>query len=134
MKLVVLIATTTFTVAIGAGALAWADDSGHLLAAGAAVILCLPPAMVTFLLVEAVRRKSPGSVPAVVIVGTGLRMGAAVIGALLLGGVLARAGVSRERFSAWLTCVYLLTLAIESGLLILGAGERTPQPESTGAA
>lgn len=132
MKLVVLIATTGLTVTVAAGVLALVDDPGHVLPAAVAVALCLPPALMTLIVVEAMQRRFSGAVPAVVILATGLRMGVAVVGVLLLGGILVRAGVSRDRFSAWLTCVYLLVLTIESGLLVAGAGRKTPQPESTG--
>ena len=133
VKVVVLIATIVLTTTVSVGVLALVDDTGHILPAVVAVALCLPPAMVTLILVEALRRRAPAVVPFAVIVATGLRMGVAVIGVLLFGEMLAQDGVSRDRFSTWLVCVYLLALAVESSLLVIGGGKRTPQPESTGA-
>ena len=59
--------------------------------------------------------------------GTGVRMAVAVVGVLLLGEVLTKHGAPRDEFAGWVTYLYIVTLAIECGLLMYGKTQIIPE-------
>ena len=76
------------------------------------------------MLADAVARNTPDFGPVAILVGTAMRMTVAVLGVVVLGEALGRVGVGRERFANWVAFLYLITLTIESGLLIRGRNTR----------
>lgn len=122
-KVVVLVAGAV--VGAGAGLLVaerfgWASGSGAVLGAAVATGLCLPAAVATLLLAETVFERAPLLGPAAVLLGTGMRMTVAVVGAFLFGGVVAAHGVPHGQFANWVAYLYIVTLALECGLLATG--------------
>ena len=95
-------------------------------AATLAMVITLPPAVTTLLAVVTVSRRWATAGPPIVMVGTFLRMGAAVGAVALLNDRAAEFGTTASALSEWTTGFYLLTLAIETGLLwwlLSGAGQ-----------
>lgn len=82
-----------------------------------AVAITLPPAVVTYLVIVRVVRLWPLAGPAVVILGTGFRMLVTVAFLVLLRGRATEFGATPTALAQWTTGFYLLTLALETGLL-----------------
>lgn len=97
-------------------------------AATLAVAITLPPAVTTMLAVVTVSRRWATAGPPIVMVGTFLRMGAAVGAVALLSDRAAEFGTTAAGLSEWTTGFYLLTLALETGLLwwLLSGADRKP--------
>ncbi len=131
MKVAVLIAVTLIVAGPAVVVAEFVFGSGHILPATLAAVLCLVPATLTFVLADTVWRRWPDFGPVAVMVGTATRMGVAFLGVLVLGEVLAREGVGRERFAVWVTFLYLITLVVESTLLVRGALARDRQRAAT---
>jgi hypothetical protein len=99
---------------------------GAGLAVAAATGVCLPAAVATLLLAEAVRRQTPQFGPVAVLAGTAVRMVVAVVGVVLLAGEVSRHGTPRDQFARWVAYSYVVTLAIECGLLMAAEGRTSP--------
>lgn len=98
----------------------WASGTGAALAAAVATVLCLTTAIATLLLAETVFERAPQIGPVAVLLGTGMRMTVAVVGVALLGEALKRHGVPPDQFARWVAYLYIVTLALECGLLMTG--------------
>lgn len=112
-----------------ATALGWAAGFDSLPAVVVATGLCLSTATATLALADVVFRRAPELGPVAVLAGTAARMAVAVVGVVLLGEAVARAGTSQTQFAAWVAYSYIVTLALECGLLMAGSGR--PGPEAT---
>lgn len=122
-KVVVLVAGTV--VGAGAGLLTaerfgWASGNSAALGAAVATGLCLLAAVATLLLAETVFERAPLLGPVAVLLGTGMRMTVAVVGVVLFGGAVAGMGVPQDQFANWVAYLYIVTLALECGLLVTG--------------
>ncbi len=136
MKIALLIAVPTGVSAVAPVVAEYAGGGGHLLPAVVAAAVCLTPAVPTYILAEVVWRRRPMYGPLAVLTGTAIRMMTAVLAVFSLQGVLAERGVDRERFAAWVAFLYLITLIVESVLLVRGVKAREPErperPDSAG--
>ncbi|MFM8271525.1 MAG: hypothetical protein ACKODX_04240 [Gemmata sp.] len=83
-----------------------------------ATTLCLAPAGITLVFAELASKRLPDFGPAAVMIGTAMRLGAAVIGVVVFGEAMEQFGTPRERFAQWVAYLYLVTLVVECGLLI----------------
>ncbi|MBP3953815.1 hypothetical protein J8F10_00685 [Gemmata sp. G18] len=121
--------TTGAIVAAGIGFVStgWFASQPPVLTVVTATGLCLSSAVATFLLADAVFRHTPQFGPIAVLMGTGVRMAVAVVGVLLLGEVLTKHGAPRDEFAGWVTYLYIVTLAIECGLLMYGKAQIIPE-------
>lgn len=128
MKVAILVATTLAAASVAVVGAEILLGTGHLLPASIAVGLCLPAAMITLVLTGEVWGRWPDYGPVAVLVGTAARMGAAVGGVWLVGPAASEAGVTRERLAVWVAVLYLITLVIESALLVRGALARDRRP------
>ena len=90
---------------------------GTLHAAGLGLALTLPPAVATLVLAGWGARRWPEAGPTIVMLGTGLRMGWAVVAVSLLGPAVEKLGISRGSLAEWTCGFYLVTLALETALL-----------------
>ncbi len=79
--------------------------------------LTLPPAMLSLGLVLVVGGRWPPAGPTAVLVGTGLRMGWVVAAVSVLGPAVVTVGIPRQSLADWACGFYLVTLALETGLL-----------------
>lgn len=132
-KVVILIAGAIVATGFGlvtAVALNWGDEQSLLAPAAVATALCLSTAVATLLLAEAVFQRAPQLGPVAILLGTGMRMAVAVVGVTLLGELLAQHGTPRDRFAGWVTYLYIVTLAIECGLLMSGAARIDARAQS----
>lgn len=95
------------------------DGPGHARPALIGFAICLPMAVLTLLLAERLARISGQAAIVAIVLGSGVRL-MAVLGAvgILVEEIVAQ-GMARERFLNWTTTAYLVTLAAESGLLIV---------------
>lgn len=98
----------------------WGASREAVPAAAVATGLCVTAAVVTLLFVERVTERAPQLGPVAVLLGTGMRMTVAVVGVVLLGELLRRYGTPLDRFARWVAYLYIVTLAIECGLLMIG--------------
>ncbi|HYV36915.1 MAG TPA: hypothetical protein VE988_14510 [Gemmataceae bacterium] len=104
----------------------WIAD-GHLLHSAVAAVICLVPSIATLLWSDFALGKSPEQQLAAVLGGTGVRMGFVV--AVGLAFFFLVDGFQYESFWFWIIGFYLLTLVIESALVVRrnAALEQTPQ-------
>ncbi len=89
--------------------------------------LTLPPAMLSLGLVVVVTERVPQAGPTAVMVGTGLRMGWVVVAVSVLGPAVESLGIPRQSLADWACGFYLVTLALDTGLLwgrLADAGRR----------
>ena len=136
MRLVVKVAALVTGAVAGASVglvsatgLGWAAGFDSLPAVAVATGLCVSTTAATLVLADVVFRRAPGLGPVAILVGTAMRMAVAVVGVVLLGELVARAGTSRTAFAGWVAYLYIVTLALECGLLMAGSGR--PGPEAT---
>jgi hypothetical protein len=89
-----------------------------LIHSGAAILLCLVPALATLAWSMHALKRDPQQQFAVILGGTGLRL----FGVTLAGFVLSSAGPAafrgQDAFWAWLVASYLFVLALEMALLL----------------
>ncbi len=111
-------------MAAGMVAAGWPSDPTPLVPALVATCLCLSAAVATLMLTEVVAGAVPEFGPHAVLAGTGVRMGVAVVGVVLLGEVVGRLGTPREYFANWVAYLYVVTLVAECGLLVRGRRNR----------
>ena len=97
-----------------AAAAAYAAD---LRAPAVGLALTLPPAMLSLGLVVLLCERAPLAGPAAVMAGTGLRMGWAAVAVSVLGPTVESVGIPRRSLADWTCGFYLVTLALETGLL-----------------
>lgn len=104
-------------------------------AATLAMLITLPPAVMTFVTIVAVSRRWPDSGPAVVLGGTLVRMLVAVVTVAVLGPYATEFRTNPDALRLWTTCFYLLTLALETGLLwrVLTRPHEANRAPSTGS-
>ena len=131
MRVLILVGATTVAGLLTALPLALLDDPRHAVAGGLAAALCLIPAVGTLLLAGAAGRGGPDRGTTVILVGIGLRFGGVVAGTFLLGDAVTAAGIGRGRFAGWVVFFYLLTLTVES-VLVMRPQPGRPTPTTPG--
>jgi hypothetical protein len=87
---------------------------------GTAFLICLIPAIGTFLWVSWTREHASDSVPMIFLAGTGVRLFVVSVAALVLTNVPFYS--EHEYFWAWLLFFYLASLALEVAFLLSGGG------------
>lgn len=131
MRVLILVGATTVAALLTVLPLALLDDPRHAAAGGLAAGLCLIPAVATLLLAGVVGRDGPDQGTTVILAGIGFRLGGVVAGTFLLGDAVAAAGIGRERFAGWVVFFYLLTLTVES-VLVMRPQQGRPTPTTSG--
>ncbi|MDY3556369.1 hypothetical protein R5W24_005534 [Gemmata sp. JC717] len=122
-KVAALIAGSALGAVIGlalAEQLEWASGTKTALAAAIATGLCVTTAAATLVFAETVFDRAPLLGPVAVLLGTGMRMTVAVVGVVMLGEALKSHGIPPDEFARWVAYLYIVTLALECGLLMTG--------------
>jgi hypothetical protein len=120
--MLVLATVTVWLIALAA------TGREHTTPATFGLVICLPPAVATMLLVGRVGRQHPELGPAAAMLATGFRMFAAVGSVVAVGGLAESLGTTRARVAEWVTAFYLVTLTIETVLLARRLSDRPPTP------
>lgn len=107
------------------------NGGSQYLPAAVGLLVCLPAAVVTLVVIERVAARLPEFGPVAVVVGTGLRLCWAVGWVVLVGDLAESWGTTKGRVAEWVTAFYLVTLALEVGLLVRRLSTRSPQPSAT---
>lgn len=110
---------------------ATANGGGQYLPAAIGLLVCLPAAAVTLVVIGKVAKRLPEFGPVAVVAGTGLRLCWAVGWVALVGDLAESWGTTRGRVAEWVTAFYLVTLAFEVGLLVRRLSARSPLPPAT---
>ena len=92
-------------------------DSDGLVAEAFAAVVCFVPGCIVFRLVDGI--SGPQAQFRSVLVGTGLRVLSALAGAGVMDGAL---GLAPKNYLLWLGVFYLVTLAVETYLLMPASG------------
>jgi hypothetical protein len=121
MPVVLLVVLTSLIGIVLVGAVEAFGRPEQVGSALPAALLCVIPAAVTLHAATWVRRIVPNMVAAVVLVGVGVRLMAAVVGVFVLAPTVKANGGSPAGFAEWVAVFYIVTLAVESGLLIRDA-------------
>jgi hypothetical protein len=133
-QVLILSAGSVAGAAIGLVVANWLDWGNSVLPVAVATAVCLSSGIATLVLADVVFRNLPQFGPVAVLVGTGLRMTVAVVGVFLFADVMERHGTPRDRFAGWVTYLYIVTLALECGLLMgTAAGRRAGETPATTA-
>jgi len=111
-----LLTLTGFTLLVW-GISAIVASRQALLPASAGLLICLPVALLTLVLVLLVSRRWPLFGPLSALVATGLRLGWAVTAVYLLRKWAESYGTNRTTLAEWTTGFYLVTLLVETALL-----------------
>ncbi|AWM39678.1 hypothetical protein GobsT_19690 [Gemmata obscuriglobus] len=82
--------------------------------------MCVTTAVATLVFAEKVFERAPLLGPMAVLLGTGMRMTVAVVGVVMLGQALKPHGIPPDQFARWVAYLYIVTLALECGLLMTG--------------
>lgn len=101
-----------------------ADDDSAWPLSGVALLMCLVPAVITFVVGQRLLRSDPQQGPIILLGATGVRMFAVLAVALILMTTFPL--FAQGRFLVWLLVFYFFTLALEMSLLLTGR----PNPDS----
>lgn len=131
MDVFILVLGTVVVWLVAPSVAAEASGGPQYLPATIGLLVCLPAAAVTLVVVEWGARRLPEFGPVIVVAGTGLRLCWAVGWVALVGDLAESWGTTRGRVAEWVTAFYLVTLALEVGLLVRRLSAQPPQPSAT---
>jgi hypothetical protein len=116
LEILVAVMVGFWALAAYPGRVLWGESA--LVFSAVALVLCLVPAAITLLWAGWAFRQSPEQQLVAVLGGTGLRM--AFVLALGLGLYLSVPYFSQSSFWLWILGFYLMSLALEVGLIVAG--------------
>jgi hypothetical protein len=126
VKVLWLVAVTLGVVGAALTVAVLADGSEHWLPGGVAVVLCLFPAVGTLVAAQMTERRTPVASIGFILVAPLIRL----ILVLAVGGLLGMAvpglRASPARFAFWVAGCYLVTLVVETTVLLVGARPHGP--------
>jgi len=103
-----------------------ADDERAWIHSGVAVLLCLVPAALTFVVADRVMRRDPQQGTLILLGATGIRLFGVLTVALVL--IFEVPLFAQGRFLVWLLVFYFFTLALELTLLLRGRPSSDSNP------
>ena len=130
MKLLVLVAAVLAGWVISVPATAMLDGPAHWLAGSIAAVICLLPAIATLLMLTATEGKDPTLSVGVVMIAPLLRIVVVLLAGSVIGYAVPELRAAPLRFTAWLLGFYLLTLIVETAL-VLPRAMKVPETDRT---
>ena len=130
MKALVLIGSSLGCWIVAAAVAVLTDGPGHWLPSGAAVLLCLLPAVGTLLLAGWTERRSPVEALGFLLMAPVVRLVVVIGAGVLLGAAVPALRAEPARFAFWGAGMYLVTLVAETTVLLAGTkpkGESVPR-------
>lgn len=130
MKLAVLMAAVLAAWVVAVPVAVVVDGPGHWLAGTVAALLCLLPAIGTLVMLTATERQSTAMSLGAVLIAPLLRIVVVVLAGFALGYSIPELRAAPLRFLGWLLTFYLLTLVVETAL-VLPRAMKPPVTERT---
>lgn len=130
MRVAVLVAVTVVAWALAVPAAALLDSPGHWMAGSIAAVLCGIAAIGTLVMISATERRGTVVSLGAVMVAPVLRIAVVMAAGFAIGLAVPQLRAEPVRFVGWLLGFYLLTLIVETAL-VLPRAMKSPGTERT---